>query len=177
MKNIEFRTARPEDLDRMCEITEQAKRQLRDLGLDQWQSGYPSREVWIEDIRQGCAYLAVEDGKLLGMFAFQSTPDPSYEAIDGRWLTDGAYASMHRVCVADGCKGRGIAGKMFAHGFALASQAHFPSVRIDTHPGNLPMQRALGKAGFEACGRIRLVGGCEDGNLRIGFEKILRNEQ
>jgi len=33
------------------------------------------------------------------------------------------------------------------------------------------MQRALEKAGFQACGRIRLVGGCEDGHLRIGFER------
>ena len=93
--------------------------------------------------------------------------------IDGRWLTDGAYASMHRVCVADGCKGKGIAGRMFAYGFELAKIAGFEAVRIDTHPGNLPMQKALGKAGFEACGEIRLAGGCEDGALRIGFEKKL----
>lgn len=173
MLNIEFVTAGPEHIDRMCEITEQAKSQLWGLGLDQWQSGYPSREIWLEDIRQACAYLAVEEGRILGMFAFQTTPDPSYEVIEGRWLTDGAYASMHRVCVAGGCKGRGIAGKMFAHGFALAGEAGFAAVRIDTHPGDMPMQRALLKAGFEACGRIRLAGGCEAGHLRIGFEKIL----
>jgi hypothetical protein len=35
------------------------------------------------------------------------------------------------------------------------------------------MQRALIKAGFVACGEIYLVGGCEDGDLRIAFEKVL----
>lgn len=171
--NMEFIVASPEHIDRMCEITDQAKRQLRGLGLDQWQKGYPSREVWLSDIREGCTYLAMEEGEILGMFAFQTVPDVSYGVIEGKWLTDGAYASMHRVCVADGCKGKGIAGRMFAYGFELAKKGGFLAVRIDTHPGNLPMQRALRKAGFEACGKIRLAGGCEDGDLRIGFEKKL----
>ena len=160
-------------LDRMCEITDQAKKQLRGLGLDQWQCGYPSREVWQEDIRQGCSYLAMEGENVLGIFAFQTTPDDSYRVIDGQWLTDGAYASMHRVCVADGAKGQGVAGKMFAFGFDMARELGFPAVRIDTHPGNIPMQKALAKAGFQMCGKIHLAGGCEDGHLRIAFEKVL----
>ena len=46
-------------------------------------------------------------------------------------------------------------------------------MRIDTHGGNLPMQRALEKAGFTPCGTIILVGGSEDGDPRLAFEKIL----
>lgn len=170
---MEFVVAKEKDLERMCEITKMAKNQLKKMGLDQWQKGYPSREVWIQDIEDGCAYLAVEDGQILGVFAFQTTPDVSYGEINGKWLTDGAYASMHRVCVADESKGRGVAGKMFAQGFLMAGELGFPAVRIDTHPGNIPMQRALEKAGFLVCGEIHLKGGCEDGDLRIGFEKIL----
>lgn len=165
--------ATTEHLEEICRITDQAKAQLKGLGLDQWQSGYPSRAVWEADIKVGMAYLAVENGKILGAFAFQTTPDVSYGVIDGTWLTDTPYASMHRVCVADGCKGKGVAGQMFAHGFALARSLGFASLRIDTHPGNLPMQRALQKAGFLPCGTIHLVGGCEDGHPRIAFERIL----
>ena len=170
---MEFVVAKEKDLERMCEITKMAKNQLKKMGLDQWQKGYPSREVWIQDIEDGCAYLAVEGGQILGVFAFQTTPDVSYGEINGKWLTDGAYASMHRVCVADESKGRGVAGKMFVQGFLMAGELGFPAVRIDTHPGNIPMQRALEKAGFLACGEIHLKGGCEEGDLRIGFEKIL----
>lgn len=170
---MEFIIAQNEHIDRMCEITEDAKKQLHGLGLDQWQKGYPSREVWEQDVINACTYLAVEDGVIQGIFAFQTTPDPSYREIDGQWLTDIPYASMHRVCVADGCKGKGVAGRMFAYGFELARKAGFETVRIDTHPGNLPMQHALKKAGFEPCGTIRLVGGCEDGDLRVAFERIL----
>ena len=47
---MKFITASYEHIDRMCEITADAKRQLKNLGLDQWQQGYPSREVWLQDI-------------------------------------------------------------------------------------------------------------------------------
>ena len=40
---MDFIVASYEHIDKMCEITEQAKQQLRGLGLDQWQKGYPSR--------------------------------------------------------------------------------------------------------------------------------------
>lgn len=157
----------------MCRITKEAKAQLYSLGLDQWQKGYPSKGVWEEDIRKKMAWLAVEEDKVLGVFAFQTTPDVSYGEIDGKWLTDTPYASMHRVCVSDDSKGKGVAGQMFRYGFSMAQKLGFASVRIDTHPGNLPMQRALTKAGFVPCGTITLKGGCEDGDKRIAFEKIL----
>lgn len=170
---MEFLLATAEHLPALCKITEDAKAQLKRLGLDQWQKGYPSEEVWISDIEKGITWVAVENGKVLGAFMFQTAPEVSYASIDGAWLTDGAYASLHRVCVAEDSKGTGVVGEMFRHAFELAKEAGFPSMRIDTHAGNLPMQRALGKAGFTPCGTIYLIGGSEDGDPRLAFEKIL----
>ena len=61
----------------------------------------------------------------------------------------------------------------FAHAFAVTKAAGLPSVRIDTHPGNAPMARALEKAGFVRCGTIILKGGAEDGDLRVAYEKLV----
>jgi len=170
---MEFAIAKQEHFAALCTITEEAKAQLKDLGLDQWQKGYPSPEVWQSDIEREITYVAVENGEVLGGFMFQTAPEISYANIDGAWLTDGPYASFHRVCVAERARGRGVVGQLFEHGFALARAAGLPSVRIDTHGGNLPMKRALAKAGFTPCGEIILVGGCEDGDPRIAYEKIL----
>lgn len=172
---MEFTIAKQEHLVALCRITEDAKAQLKRLGLDQWQKGYPSEEVWVSDIEKGITWVAVENGEVLGAFMFQTVPERSYGKIDGAWLTDGeAYASLHRVCVAEGSKGKGVVGELFRHGFELAKQAGLPSMRIDTHAGNLPMQRALEKAGFTPCGTIYLIGGSEDGDSRLAFEKILK---
>ena len=170
---MEFILAQEHHLDEICAITAQAKAQLKNMGLDQWQKGYPSREVWKSDIENQTAWLAVQHGRVLGAFAYQITPDHSYDHIDGAWLTDAPYASMHRVCVADNTKGKGVAGQMFAYGFKMAQNAGFQSMRIDTHPDNTPMKRALEKAGFLPCGNIILKGGAENGDLRMAFEKIL----
>lgn len=170
---MEFILAAETHLEDLCRITDEAKAQLKGLGLDQWQKGYPSREVWEKDICDQTTWLAMEGETVLGAFAFQTEPEPSYMEIDGQWLTKGAYASLHRVCVSNASKGTGVAGQMFRQGFALAKARGLASVRIDTHPGNLPMRRALEKAGFRLCGTIILKGGCEDGDARIAFEKLL----
>lgn len=114
----------------------------------------------------------------MGAFSFFTSQDPSYKQIDGAWLTgdsieDGSYASLHRVCVAENYKGQGVVGRMFDFAFDLTRSFGITSVRIDTHPDNKPMMRSLSKAGFVECGFIRLVGGVEDGNIRIAFEKVL----
>ena len=85
---MEFLLAAPQHLEEMCRITQQAKTQLKNMGLDQWQKGYPSKEVWESDIAAGSAWLAVEENSVLGVFAFQTTPDVSYSVIDGAWLAD-----------------------------------------------------------------------------------------
>ena len=170
---MEFVLAAKEHLQALCEITEDAKAQLKRLGLDQWQKGYPSEAVWVSDIEKKITWVAVEHGEVLGAFMFQTAPEASYAKIDGAWLTDGPYASLHRVCVAETGKGKGVAGEMFRYAFELAKQAGCPSMRIDTHAGNRPMQRALEKAGFTPCGTIYLIGGSEDGDPRLAFEKIL----
>lgn len=170
---MEFTLAKQEHLAALCAMTEAAKAQLKRLGVDQWQKGYPSETVWADDIRRGITWVALENEEVLGAFMFQTVPEVSYEKIEGAWLTEGtAYGSLHRVCVAEESKGRGVAGELFRHGLELAKQAGLPSVRIDTHEGNLPMRRALVKAGFTFCGRITLIGGSEDGDPRLAYEII-----
>ena len=170
---MEFSLAQPQHLDEICRITAEAKAQLKRMGLDQWQKGYPSREIWEHDIQNKGAWVALEHETVLGAFAFQTTPDVSYYNIEGAWLTNTPYASMHRVCVSDHAKGKGVAGAMFAHGFQMAKEQGFPSMRIDTHHDNVPMRRSLEKAGFVLCGSITLKGGCEDGDKRIAYEILL----
>lgn len=180
MDFIEFQIAEPSHLDEICAITQEAKAQLKDMGIDQWQYGYPSREIWQDDIDKRQAIVALDEHtkRVMGAFVLLYTHEVSYDAIDGSWLTgdlfnEGAYASLHRVCVSDSCKGRGVAGKMFAYAEDLARKQGVRSMRMDTHPGNHAMLRSLEKAEYVRCGTIVLIGGAEDGSLRVAFEKIL----
>jgi len=169
---MEITKATLQHLDAICRITDQAKAQLAGLGIDQWQRGYPNRDAWIDDIEQSVAYAAIENGQVLGAASILPGIEPSYCEIEGAWHSDTPYLSVHRVCVADGSKGKGIAGLLFAHSFRLAKEQGISSVRIDTHRGNIPMQHAIAKSGFSYCGVIHLVGGVDHGHERIAFDRL-----
>ena len=162
------------DLGRIMEIVAEAQGFLRSQGLSQWQSGYPARSDFERDIENGWCWVFEEGGRIVSVAAIVPQPDPSYAEIDGAWLTDGDnYTGVHRVAVSDECRGSGVARQMFALAEDLSLGWGKASLRIDTHPGNLPMQRLLGKCGFSRCGSVRLVSGPEAGDERIGFEKVL----
>lgn len=175
-----FRHSTPDDMEEIMEITERARTFLRSQGLDQWQKGYPDRQIFLSDTGTGLGYVLEEDGQIAAVCAITFTEDPSYrEIFDGQWLTERegekapAYAAIHRMAVNAALRGKGYAGQLFENAASLAREKGMKSIRIDTHEGNLPMQSALKKAGFIRCGRIFLQGGAEDGDPRIAFEKLL----
>lgn len=175
-----FRHSTPDDMEEIMEITERARTFLRSQGLDQWQKGYPDRQTFLSDTATGLGYVLEEEGHIAAVCAVTFTEDASYgEIYGGQWLTqnrDGkapAYAAIHRMAVNASLRGRGYAGRLLEEVAALARESGMDSIRIDTHKGNLPMQRALEKSGFARCGTIFLKGGAEDGDPRIAFEKLL----
>ena len=170
---MEFRNSCLQDVPQLEQIVRDAVEQLRAAGVPQWQKGYPNREIILQDIEQGVGYVMAEGGLVLGMLTILTSPEPSYAEIDGAWPDDAPYASLHRVCVAKGHKGRGIAGAMFAAAEPICRRLGFSSIRIDTEPHNLPMQQAVMKAGYRPCGMLKIVRNVEAGDPRIGYQKNL----
>lgn len=158
---MEIRTAREDELEQILALYGRARDYMRSQGnLHQWVGGYPSRELVAADIRGGACRVCLLEGQLVGVFCYFPGPDPTYAAIDGGWLTDGPYGVIHRIA-ADAHR-QGVASACFAYALARC-----PSLRIDTHRDNLPMQRALAKNGFTHCGTIYL----ENGDPRLAYEK------
>lgn len=168
-----FRKSTLEDMDAMMEIVDAGKALLRSQGIDQWQKGYPNRELLVQDVQDGIGYVVEEDGRVVAMCAVTFTDEASYHTLrDGSWLTpdDSVYATIHRGAVARDCQGRGLPAFLFSSVADMARARNVKSVRADTHMENLAMQKALAKSGFIRCGIITLLGGSEDGDLRVGYE-------
>ena len=49
------------ELDAITQIVSDARSRIGRLGIDQWQYGYPSRDVIAEDIRRGRSYVARDE--------------------------------------------------------------------------------------------------------------------
>lgn len=165
-----FRQARPADAERIMEIIRQAQAQMRALGSLQWQDGYPARADIDNDIAHGYGYVfekpGAASGAVIAYGAVVFDGEPAYEAIDGAWLTGGDYVVLHRLAVADGEKGRGVAAEFMRRTEALARGRGAGSFRVDTNFDNRYMLRILERLGFAYCGRIVYESG-----ERLAFEK------
>ena len=170
---MEIRRSTPDDLASLMALFDEARCTIAALGIDQWQNGYPSREIILADIKKAQSYCVCVDGEVCGTFALIDDGEPTYDEIfDGRWLTgDGTahYFAIHRVVISVKCRGKGIAASIISFCAKNAKMAGKISLRIDTHKGNVVMRRMLEKNGFVHGGTIYL----ENGDGRVAYEKIL----
>ena len=114
------------------------------------------------------AAAAQAQGNVVAYGAVVFDGEPAYEAIEGAWLTDGDYVVLHRMAVADGEKGRGVATEFMRRVEAMACGRGTGSMRVDTNFDNRYMLRMLGRLGFVYCGKVRYRSG-----ERLAFEKTI----
>ena len=161
MEDITIRKATLSDIPKIMPIYESAKEFMRQSGnLTQWVNGYPGRKEVGKDIENGNLYVGVDDeGDMVCVFAFIVGNDPTYAEIDGAWLNDDPYGTVHRI--ASSGKRGGIVGKCVEFCFSMTD-----NIRIDTHRDNSPMLATLKRLGFIRCGVII----CADGTPREAFQ-------
>lgn len=156
-----IRLACQQDMPRLLELYDIARQFMRQNGNDvQWVGNYPAESDLAADIAAGRLYAVEAEGKVCACFMLASGPDVTYREIyGGAWASDTPYGVIHRVA-SDGTL-KGIVAQCVA--FARERYSH---LRIDTHEKNLPMQRALAKAGFTHRGTIFVA----DGTPRLAYD-------
>lgn len=159
------------DIDRVMVIIGEARSSIGKLGIDQWQYGYPSRDIIKEDVAKGISYIVKnEEDEILGTFCLREDEEPTYKEIyDGAWLNKGESFALHRIALCDKARGKGIAPRIIEFISQKCRESGMASVKVDTHQGNLPMRKMLEKNGFVYCGIIHLATGEE----RVAYEKMM----
>lgn len=151
-----------DDIDDIIDIANQAKAYFKSQNIDQWQDGYPNKDVFLNDLNNNSLYVVKEDEKIIAMFALYEY-ESNYDVIyDGKWNSNANYAVVHRIATCDKQKGKGVAKFIFDF-----VKNKYPYIRVDTHKDNVSMQRCLSKNGFKYCGIIHLSRGNEE---RVAFD-------
>ena len=179
--NTKIRKAALADLDGIMAVIDEARGTIAALGIDQWQDGYPQREIIESDIRSGVSFCIenTDTGEILSTFAVFEDGEVLYDRIfDGAWKTGDSlsenkenvcYTAIHRVAISVKARGSGLSGAIISFVKELATEKKKTSLRIDTHEGNVVMRRMLEKNGFVHCGTILL----ESGAPRVAYEKLI----
>ena len=160
---LTIRRAAEPDVSAILEIYAGARDFMRENGNpQQWGDSYPPFEVVQFDASaEGQGFVCAREDEIVAAFCFYLGTDPDYAVIDGAWLNDEPYGSLHRLAVKQGGKGVG----RFCLDWAFEQCGN---LRADTHRNNAPMLHLLERLGFSRCGMVWIRGGEE----RIAFQKL-----
>ena len=153
-----IRKATINDLSEIWEIIGQGQAFLKSQGLSQWQGNSALKVSDIEnDIGKGEGYVFVDGEIIRGYGSLVGGIDPVYTAItEGQWENNGnqAYVSIHRIALGAAIRGKGL-GKIFMTMIVdEARNLGYADIRIDTHSGNMIMQKIIDGLGFSYCGMV-----------------------
>lgn len=163
-----FRHATMRDLTQMLKIYAHARELMaRNGNPTQWGNTFPREEVVRDDIANQRTMLLVDTQngheRILAQFALCTGEDPTYKHIDGAWLDDDVYVTIHRIASS------GLV-KHAARDCIMWALKHYGNVRADTHPNNRAMQHVLETNGFARCGLIQLIDRPTD-TTRIAYQR------
>lgn len=157
----------PADLPALLAIYAHAREEMRRNGNPNQWIRHPREELVEDDIRLHRSLAVVCNGRVCGVFAFLTGEDPTYRVIEGAWLNDAPYGTIHRIASDNTVPG--VLAAAVAYGSGLVD-----NIRIDTHADNSIMHHILPKLGFVRCGTIYVQDDTSDHSPRIAYQKIVR---
>lgn len=128
---------------------------------NQWIDGYPSRELLERDITLGQLFVCRADERIVAVFCHIIGDDATYAQIDGQWLNDEPYGTVHRIASS------GEVSRIADFCLEWCFVQH-PNQRIDTHADNTVMQRVILRNGYKECGTII----CSNGTPRVAYQRV-----
>lgn len=171
--NTIIRKATTLDIKKILRIVEDARVQIKALGFKQWTDDYPNHETFKKDILNNELYVIVYDKEIAGMMALVKSINLDYNKIDGKWLSNAKYYTIHRLAIKKEYRHLKLAQELFNYAYKIALNDSV-NLRIDTHPKNVPMINLITKMGYTYCGKITLLNEKTE-PLRLAYELIVSN--
>lgn len=170
-----FRKSNLVDLDDIMEIIDQAKASLKQLGIWQWQDGYPNHDTILDDIENGNSFVLEDNHQIIATIALVSGEEPTYQKIyGGKWHIEGPYVSIHRIAVRQNLRQVGIGLALLKFSEAYLKVLNYQVLRVDTHYQNQAALNLFEKHGFIRCGVIFLREEFDIDVARIALEKAIK---
>ena len=165
-----MRKAEINDIKKIVNIIDEAKKNLKADGIDQWQIDSMNEEFLLKQIKTGKSFV-YEDGEILAYAYLSDDIEKAYMVWDDDF-SGKKPITIHTFAVDSNNTKRGVAMKFFIDIIKYAQKYQFDSLRIDTHEDNFKMRGLINKLGFKKIGNIFID---EEGRKkpRICYERYL----
>ena len=153
--NCLVRRATLADLPAILSLVQAVVPLMNAAGNYQWTSEYPNATVFQKDIAQHNLWVAELAGELAGVAAL--TQDQDAEYADADWDATEPALVTHRLAVALGSRGHGVAQALLLQAEHEARVLGLRTLRVDTNSENAATQRLFPKLGYRFAGEIKLA--------------------
>lgn len=158
-----IRLAINEEIQAISELAKIVRTDMWNKGLEQWTGNYPAYENFYQDYTNKGLYVLVKDGLIIGSVSIFVENEVAYHEVV--WEKDKSLV-LHRIIVDPAKQGQGYGKRLIEFALSMAKQGGFGSVKIDTHPDNLKMQKLLKSMNFSYRGYLSSIN-------RLAFEKVV----
>lgn len=160
---IMIRKAKANELNEILKIANKTKENMLNNNLKQWVGNYPNLEVFNKDLKLNGLFVYLENNKIIASISILEENDPPYQAI--KWFSHNSLV-IHRILVNPIYQGKGIGKALFNQAIALTKEGNYISLKVDTHPDNLKMQKLIESMGFKYMGYLESIN-------RLAYELIV----
>ena len=163
-----------DDLNKLMDIYDLARvRMVNEGNLTQWDNREVFKTEIIDYINKKILYKVIENDEIVGYFAYIYDIEHAYDVIDGKWLNQDKYITIHKI--ASKYNNKGIGGFIIKYVIERCKKEGIYNIKIDTHKNNLSMNKFLTNKGFINCGVISLTLDFNDEySLRNAYQLVIR---
>ncbi len=158
-----IRLAINDEIQAISELAKVVRADMWNNGLEQWTGNYPAYENFYQDYANKGLHVLVKDGLIIGSVSIFVENETAYHEVV--WEKDKSLV-VHRIIVDPARQGQGYGKQLLEFALSMAKQDGFGSVKIDTHPDNLKMQKLLKSMNFSYRGYLSSIN-------RLAFEKVV----
>lgn len=127
---ISYRAASIDDLDDIFKLVENAIKRMEYNNIHQWDSAYPSKEDFSNDIKNNELYIGMINGKIVVVYALNKECDEQYK--NGEWQYVGdKFNVIHRLCVSPDFQKKGVAHTTLSHIESELGILGIKAIRLD----------------------------------------------
>ncbi len=155
--------ATKEDLQEIASLARIITKDIHDQGIDQWSETYPLYEHFEKDLNATGLYVFKSHGKVIASISILPENDPFYTELT--WLMQKSLV-VHRLMVDPNYMRQHIASLLMDFARLKAINEGYESIKVDTHPDNIRMQKLILSCGYKEIGYMTRMN-------RIGYELVL----
>ena len=151
------------DLEVIASLAKVVRSDMVSKGLNQWVGDYPNIDNFRSDLDKGGLFVLVEADKIVGSCSILKENDIAYKEVV--WNGKNALV-IHRILIAPTYQGKGFGKEMVNFAYKKVLNEGYDSLKIDTHPDNIKMQKMLKGLSFEFRGYLASIN-------RLAYEKLV----